>query len=195
MFSKILLVLSALSVTASAFAHVPRAAEIVPLSPFGGVAAVQSENNDTRLYYQRSDGSIHQYIVSNAFNVGHTSGLDTLLIPASEVQLGTPIAITSTISQFFGEIRIYFFSPSNILSEYIWMAAVGHFRGGPSCADCLTAAGLAVVPGSKVLYAMQNPSTGSLRVGFVSAGFPSTLAEADRAGAPNSTWQVAALPN
>ncbi|KAF8896007.1 hypothetical protein BD779DRAFT_1782262 [Infundibulicybe gibba] len=192
MFSKILFVLSALSVITSTLAHVGRAADVIPLSPLGGVGAVQGDNSDTRLYYQKSDGSINEYSVSNAFNAGNSTA-NIGLVPAGQAQLGTPIVATTINGDFLQEIHVYFFSPSNVLSEWIWANGIG-WRGGPSCTECLTTLGIAVVPGSKVLYAMGNPSTQSLRVGFESAGFPGTLAEADKAGTAGSTWQLAPLP-
>ncbi|KAF8896004.1 hypothetical protein BD779DRAFT_1466044 [Infundibulicybe gibba] len=190
MFSKILFVLSALSVITSAFPHVERAAELVPLSSVGGVGAVQTTTSDTRLYYQNSDGSISEYGITNTFSAGRRSS-NGVLVPAGQAQIGTPIVATTLGSADFKEIHVYFFSPDNILSEWIWQP--GGWRGGPTCTDCLTVSKFPVSPGSKILYAMQNPSaTGSLRVGFVSAKFPGTLSEADKSG---SGWQLAPLPN
>jgi hypothetical protein len=86
-------------------------------------------------------------------------------------------------------------SPTNILSEYIWTNAIG-WHGGPSCTNCITRSGFVVQPGNKVLYAIANDAAGSLatlRVGFVSAGAPTTISEADFS--PTKGWQVAQLPN
>ena len=47
--------------------------------------------------------------------------------------------------------------------------------------------------GSQVLYAMEDPTTKTVRVGFVSAGSPGTLSEAVRTS--GGAWSVASLPN
>ncbi|KAF8896005.1 hypothetical protein BD779DRAFT_1667882 [Infundibulicybe gibba] len=194
MFSKILFVLSALSVVTSALVHAERAVGFVPLSPRGGVGAIQASNSDTRLYYQNGDGSINEISISNAFDSGHITANNTI-IPANQAQLGTPIAAITTNGDFpQGTIHVYFFSPSDILSEYIWATGIG-WRGGPSCTECLTTSKIAVIPGSKVLYAMGNPLTRSLRVGFESTRFLGTLTEADKSGDLGSTWKVFPLPN
>ena len=86
-------------------------------------------------------------------------------------------------------------SPAQVLSEYIWTDALG-WRGGPSCTVCITADTFSVQPNSKVLYAMGNNAVGntaSLRVGFVSAGAPTTLSEVDFT--PAGGWKLVQLPN
>lgn len=88
-------------------------------------------------------------------------------------------------------MRVYFLSPSNILSEYYFTIATGAFRGGPSCTECLTASGFVAVPGSQVFYAMED-ADGIVRVGFASAGAPAgTLSEAILI--PGNRWQVSQL--
>ncbi|KAJ7115741.1 hypothetical protein C8R44DRAFT_739489 [Mycena epipterygia] len=59
------------------------------------------------------------------------------------------------------------------------------FMGGPSCTTCLTTQG-----SSDVLYAMANPAFNQFRVGFMSAGQPTTLSEAENFGAG---WQMGVL--
>ena len=80
---------------------------------------------------------------------------------------------TGNLEKF--QIHVYFLSPANVLSEYIWNAG---WQGGPSCTQCLTASNFVAAAGSQILYAMGNPDTAELRVGFVSAGAPTTLTEA-----------------
>ena len=47
--------------------------------------------------------------------------------------------------------------------------------------------------GSQVLYAMEDPTSKTIRVGFVSTGSPGTLSEAVRTS--GGAWSVASLPN
>jgi len=77
-----------------------------------------------------------------------------------------------------------------VLSEYIWTNAVG-WSGGSSCAECLTSSGFVAAAGSEVLYAMGNPATAELRVGFISAGAPGTISEAGHT--VGGEWQLAQL--
>ncbi|KAJ7892413.1 hypothetical protein B0H13DRAFT_1625594, partial [Mycena leptocephala] len=159
----------------------------------GNVAAVQATNGDTRLYSQNSNNTIQEIGVSSPFNGGgHSFGPDSL-VPGAEALGGTPIAAAIVNGTGFQEIHFFFVSPTNILSEYIWADA---WRGGPSCTDCITRSGFVVQPGNKVLYAVANDAAGSpatLRVGFVSAGAPGTISEADFS--PTKGWQVAQLPS
>ncbi|KAJ7892000.1 hypothetical protein B0H13DRAFT_1538956, partial [Mycena leptocephala] len=122
----------------------------------GNVAVVQATDlgGDTRLFYQNADNSIQQTGIHGAFNIGTFTGTG-LIVPAQEVVAGTPIA-AALISPAFTEMHVFFVSPSNILSEYIWSNAAGAFRGGPSCSDCITVNQFVVQPGSKVLYATGN---------------------------------------
>ncbi|KAJ6586320.1 hypothetical protein DFH09DRAFT_1143120 [Mycena vulgaris] len=161
-----------------------------PLTLVGNVAAVQATDlgGDTRLYYQNQDNSIQETSISGPFTSGTFEGTQ-VLIPANEVLPGTPIAAVTLNGNAFQEIHVFFVSPSNILSEYWWNGQT--WFGGPSCgSDCITQNQFAVQPGSKLLYAMSSTG-GPHRVGFVSAGNPGTLTEAD---ITPSGWQLAPLP-
>ncbi|KAL0572065.1 hypothetical protein V5O48_009883 [Marasmius crinis-equi] len=162
---------------------------IFPIAYHGAAAAVQAiqENSDTRIYYQHTDNSIHQIAVNGLFTTGRVFA-DDQFVPPEEVLEGTPIVATS-FGDTWQEIHFFFFSPGNILSEYIWKANVG-FHGGPNCSECITVNQFGVQPGSKVLYVMGNPGAHGLRVGFVSAGSPSTITEAVTNG---SGWQLATM--
>ncbi|KAJ7876904.1 hypothetical protein B0H14DRAFT_3859080 [Mycena olivaceomarginata] len=154
------------AVRASALLGNPRAVEpspdIVRIAPMGNVAAVQITTGDTRIFYQDSTGAIDIGGITAPLLSGGTAKANTPFIPASE-------------------IRIYFLSPENVLSEYIWTPS-GGFTGGPSCTRCLTAQGIVVQNGSQVLYAMANTAFNQFRVGFVSAGQPTTISEAENLG-------------
>ncbi|KAJ7936867.1 hypothetical protein B0H13DRAFT_2303187 [Mycena leptocephala] len=148
--------------------------EFRPLTFVGNVAAVATNAaGNTRIYYQNPDNSIQESIISGPFVVG-TFDASTLLVPADEVLCGTPIVAT-TISGTGFPIRVFFISPSYILSD-----------------GCITANQFAVEPGSTVLYALADSTPGTpLRVGFVSAGQPGMLTEADYTA---GKWQLASLP-
>ncbi|KAJ7897725.1 hypothetical protein B0H14DRAFT_2676651 [Mycena olivaceomarginata] len=163
---------------------------LVPIAPLGNVAAVQITTGDTRIYYQDSTGAIVQGVITGPFLSGGkaTAPAGGVHIPASEVLLYTPIvAITANTATYTG-VRVYFLSPEHVLSEYIWAPATG-FIGGPSCIKCLTTQGINVQNGSNVLYAMANTAFTQFRVGFVSAGQPTTVSEAENLG---GGWGVAA---
>ncbi|KAF8205948.1 hypothetical protein K438DRAFT_1963733 [Mycena galopus ATCC 62051] len=118
-----------------------------------------------------------------------------MLVPAGEVVLGMPIAAIVSTTTTFNRIRLYFVSPFNILSEYIFDIGTG-WHGGPSCVDCITVEDFVVNPGNHVLYAMwntvptpENPIT--IWVGFTSAGAPDGLTEAEWDNM--HTWRLAEL--
>lgn len=67
--------------------------ELVPVSPAGNVAALQDPTGNTRLYYQKADGSIWQIAMAGPFTTG-VGFSDVQLVPASEALLGTPIITT-----------------------------------------------------------------------------------------------------
>jgi hypothetical protein len=163
--------------------------EFRPLTFVGNVAAVATNTaGSTRIYYQNPDNSIQESIISGPFVVG-TFDASTLLVPADEVLCGTPIVAT-TISGTGFPIRVFFISPSYILSEYAWTGTI--WEGWPTCSGCITANQFTVEPGSTVLYALADSTAGTpLRVGFVSAGQPGTLTEADYTA---GKWQLASLP-
>ncbi|KAJ7811337.1 hypothetical protein B0H14DRAFT_3479789 [Mycena olivaceomarginata] len=185
--------------TAAAFTSINGIAvpEIVPVSAVGNVAAVQGTAvGDTRLFFQNPDNSIEEFAINSPFNGGGHFGGSGVLAPANEVLADTPIAAVTINGTDLQEFHVFFVSPKNILSEYIWTTSSGINHGGPNCTTCITASGFVVQPGSKVLYVMANDAVGSpatLRVGFVSAGAPGTISEADFS--PAKGWQLAQLPN
>jgi hypothetical protein len=179
----------------------------------GNVAAVQITTGDTRIFFQDSTGAIIIGGVSAPFLSGGRNGGNSVLVPAGEVLPHTPIvAITANTATYTGvrrlshhthlaipdcpQVRLYFLSRSNVLSEYIYPATIaqntGGFMGGASCTACLTMQGIVTSSTSPVLYAMANPAFNQFRVGFVSAGQPTTVSEAENLGAG---WQVATFPN
>ncbi|KAJ7437004.1 hypothetical protein FB451DRAFT_1406535 [Mycena latifolia] len=161
---------------------------LVPIAPMGNVASVQVTTGDTRIFYQDSTGAINIGGVTAPFLSGGAAKANTPFIPAGEVLPYTPIAAITANTATYTGIRIYFFSRENVLSEYIWAPNVG-FTGGPTCTKCLTAQGIVAQKGSEVLYAMANPAFNQFRVGFISAGQPATISEAENLG---GGWGVAA---
>ncbi|KAF9061820.1 hypothetical protein BDP27DRAFT_1369361 [Rhodocollybia butyracea] len=150
------------------------------------MGAAQVTDGDTRVFYQDSKaGTIVQVAVSNAFNIGQFEGTN-VVVPSDEVRNNTPIAVPSPTQATFSVLRVFFFSPDNILSEYFFNGT--GFEGGPTCTTCITAEGFVGVAGSQMLYALANTVT--LRVGFVSAGSPGTISEAVNSG---NGWSVASL--
>ncbi|KAJ7908911.1 hypothetical protein B0H13DRAFT_2015800 [Mycena leptocephala] len=119
--------------------------------------------------------------ISGPFTSGRLYAGDEL-VPANEVQANTLIAATTINGKISRRwVHVFFISPSNVLSEYIFRPSTG-WRGGSSCTECIDTSGFIVQPGNRVLYAMGNTEAGSLallRVGFVSAGAPDGLTEAD----------------
>ncbi|KAJ6570451.1 hypothetical protein DFH09DRAFT_1153586 [Mycena vulgaris] len=172
------------------------APEIRPISTASSASAVQNHTGDTRIFYQNTDDkSIHQIVLLGTFSSGSFEA-DGSLIPANEVLLGTPIVAVSANPDGlnFQDIHVFFVSPTNILSSYVWQPSTG-WRGGSSCAPCITNSMFGVQAGSKLLYAMANGAAGSpalLRVGFVSAGATSTLSEATFTAAVG--WRLAQIP-
>lgn len=86
-------------------------------------------------------------------------------------------------------MHVFFFSRQNVVSEYMWKN--GAFVGGANCAECITVQGF-VATRNSFLYALENLSRPSLRVGFVSAGSPSTVTEAE--SSDDGRWQLAVFP-
>ncbi|KAJ7722720.1 hypothetical protein B0H16DRAFT_1600015 [Mycena metata] len=163
--------------------------EFRPVTFVGDVAAVVTNTaGSTHIYYQNPDNSIQETITSAPFVVG-TFEASTAIVPADEVLCGTPIAAT-TISNTGFPIRVFFVSPNYILSEYAWTGTA--WEGWPQCSGCITANQFAVEPGSSVLYALAGSTADVfLRVGFVSAGQPGTLTEAEFTG---GKWELLSLP-
>ncbi|KAJ7026372.1 hypothetical protein C8F04DRAFT_1238657 [Mycena alexandri] len=159
--------------------------KLVPLAPMGNVAAVQIPNGDTRVFFQDATGNIVIARVTQPLLSGGTYIPIESVVPAREVLPSTPIVAIAANTATWTAMRIYFLSPANVLSEFTWVP--GGFSGGPSCATCLTAQGI-VVANSKVLYAMANTAFNQFRVGFVSAGQPTTISEAENLA---GSWGVA----
>ncbi|KAF7347957.1 hypothetical protein MSAN_01747800 [Mycena sanguinolenta] len=173
-------------VAALASSTIARAAVPTPdfskIFPAGPIAVVQVPSGDTRLFFQSSNASIELISINGPFLTGTIYDRE-MLVPAGEAVLGTPIAVVASTTTTFNGIRLYFVSPSNILSEYIFDINTG-WSGGPSCVDCMTVENFVVNPGNHVLYAMwntaptaENPIT--IRVGFTGAGAPEGLTEAE----------------
>jgi len=167
---------------------------LVPLSV--NVAAVElfgTRDTQTRLIYQDSNGAIAQYgVVNGPFTTGQTQ-FSNILVPASEPILrGTPVAVTAIGNADQG-FHVYFLGPDRSLKEYKWTASVGG-RYGNACPECIDHTGFTVAAGSNWLYALENPSSNVLRVGFVSPGAPGTLSEAVKIN-DGAAWQFAPLPN
>ncbi|KAF8896013.1 hypothetical protein BD779DRAFT_1493456 [Infundibulicybe gibba] len=143
-----------------------------------GVGAVQvGAKNETRLYSQNNDGSISEFGRVGAFNVAGPT-LNKVLIPAGQVQIGTPIAATTTRDDFT-EIHVFFFSPgpNSVLRE--WVSDSTGWNPG-----AVNALNFPVTPGSQALYALQNGK--DIRVGFFSPGVSNgTLVEAIK---QNGVW-------
>ncbi|KAJ7899745.1 hypothetical protein B0H13DRAFT_1718066 [Mycena leptocephala] len=177
-------------------AHTPRKADvIVPITPFSAASAVQGHTGDARLHWQNGpgDGGIYQIDVNGPLTTGiHVA--TTPIVPGNEALLGTPIATVVNLdsSGTISEIRLYFFSPDHVLSEYIEDSS--GVRGGPFCTDCITTLRFGVEPGSTALYALRdNAASGIIRVGFISAGAPTTFSEA--VFTTQGGWQLGQLHN
>lgn len=80
-------------------------------------------------------------------------------------------------------MHVFFFSTMGILNEYIWDGL--RWNGGTNCDQCINKGNFTGAGTGEVLYAMQDPSTKLLRVGFVSVDSPSTITEAVRASGGN----------
>ncbi|KAJ7131856.1 hypothetical protein C8R43DRAFT_1207096 [Mycena crocata] len=184
---------SVLGIAANAVRAAPKP-EVFPVSALGNVAAVQSiPSGDTRLWFQNVDRSISQIAASGPFTSGGRFESVFTLVPGSEVLSGTPIAAATVNGTSLQEIHLFFLSPTNILSEYIWDNFIG-WHGGAGCTTCITTNQFVVQAGSKVLYVMGNDAAGNtadLRVGFVSAGAPGTFSEVNFT--PAKGWQLAQL--
>lgn len=79
-----------------------RKAEVVPFTPLGAVAAIQDQTGDTRIYYQKADGSIWQWCEKGTFTAGVPSTCNAMIIPANEVLPGTPLAVTPIVTPSYG---------------------------------------------------------------------------------------------
>ncbi|KAJ7050169.1 hypothetical protein C8F01DRAFT_1090335 [Mycena amicta] len=163
----------------------PVADSIFPISFVGNISPIQQTNfaGDTRIYMQRPDNSIIEVAVGGPLSVGHVFSVETL-VDAADVQFQTLIAaVTLNPAAFQTEVHIFYISSNNTIAE-VWTLN-GVVMRGPTCSTCIDRQGFTVQPGNRVLYAMSTQageSTGNvkLRVGFVSAGSPSTYI--DRGG-------------
>jgi hypothetical protein len=68
------------------------------------MAAVQITSGDSRLYYQKADGSIWQYAVNGPFDTG-AGFADDQITPADEVLKGTPIVAVQREGSAFQEVN------------------------------------------------------------------------------------------
>ncbi|KAF8063197.1 hypothetical protein FPV67DRAFT_1505488 [Lyophyllum atratum] len=188
------------------------AVNFVPVSPQGNVAAIQLPGPpvQTRLYWQDNTGAIVQYALTNgAFTTGKSISSAVVVVPATDVLRYTPIvatvigdasqgvcpclpycSLTANISMF--ELHVFFLAPNRTLSEWRFTVPAGG-RSGDACPGCIVHSGFAVAEGSDVLYALEEPISKGLRVGFVSPGAPGTLTEAVSAD-DGATWQLATMP-
>jgi ABC-type taurine transport system substrate-binding protein len=64
--------------------------------------------SDTRVYFQNSDNSISEALVSGSLNVGKFEG-SSVLVPAAQVAQGTPIVAFSNSN--FSEVSMLPFGP------------------------------------------------------------------------------------
>ncbi|KAL0068663.1 hypothetical protein AAF712_004379 [Marasmius tenuissimus] len=184
------------------------------VSPLAYISGIQSTNTDSRMFYQKSDGSIWQTCISGHFVGGRTT-CDTQIVPRTEAISSTPIASVansnlsevSTAAKYcsspsftrrdshtllpVSQWHLFFVSPTNTLSEYIYQASSvsasnpSGIRGGASCADCITSEKLSVfTTKNKALEAFYqiNNDTPKLRVWFISAGQTTTITEAGKEG-------------
>ncbi|KAF7293075.1 hypothetical protein MIND_01206900 [Mycena indigotica] len=175
----------------------PTTDSIFPISFVGNIASLQQTNfaGDTRIYMQQPDNSITELNINGPLSSARLVGTMTL-VPAAEVQFQSLIAAVSLDPGAFGvEAHVFFISPQNTLAEY-FTANNQPWKGGVSCTTCIDRQGFAVQPGNRVLYAMSTQApegTGNfkLRVGFVSAGSPGTLSEAEFN--PSTGWKLVQL--
>lgn len=185
MFSKLLLTFALALSMGGAFA----APSVVPFTTKSDIAIIQNPNGngDSRIYYQPASGTITEYSLSGNFDTGKTKGTGPLaIVPAAQAFQGTPIS--AVVFKDYVEVHVFFLSPQGILSEYYWSAATS-WKGGPGCAECVTALGIRV--NGRALSATLNPIGNVIAVGFVSAAAPGTLTEVVKR---NGKWVVAPLP-
>ncbi|KAF8964477.1 hypothetical protein BDZ97DRAFT_1757827 [Flammula alnicola] len=148
-----------------------------------GSTAIQLANGDTRIYYQAADGAIHE-----AGGVGSVASgaaySDNILIPAQDVRINTPVAVTTWGAEF-EQIRLYFIGSDNLIRERRYTR--NQTPWGPGGLD---AKRYKAAPNSGLLYAIvtdNNP-----RVGFQSADAPESITEA--AYTLGGGWVDAKLP-
>lgn len=71
-------------------------AALLPTTYFGtGVAAMQVDNGDTRIYYQGVDGAIYHTGGFGSAASGAEYRTGVILVPAEKVRFNTPIAVIS----------------------------------------------------------------------------------------------------
>jgi hypothetical protein len=86
--------------------------QAVPFHPAGNVAAVQGNtgvNGNTRLYFQNADNTIGQGIVQYPpLSSPHISSF-SVIVPAAEAMVGTPIAAVMVNGTALQEVIYLFF--------------------------------------------------------------------------------------
>ncbi|THU79721.1 hypothetical protein K435DRAFT_520523 [Dendrothele bispora CBS 962.96] len=200
-------VLSLLSVFASIPAvlsapatQAAQAAQAFAVAPIASIAGLEASNGDSRLFYQKSDGSIWTSCVSGHWDSGGKTTCDFQVVPRTEALLNTALAAAGDPD--LNEWHLYFFSPTSTVSEYIFQSSSisstnpSGIRGGASCTDCITAEAFnAVVAKNRALWAMFENDNGvnKLRVWFASAGQPNTITEAGKRG--TDVWKQIGMPN
>ncbi|KIK66791.1 hypothetical protein GYMLUDRAFT_82159 [Collybiopsis luxurians FD-317 M1] len=163
----------------------------VAVAGVSNMDALTLSSGETQIYYQNSTTrGITLLSVSNVFNSGHFQS-SIPLAPSSEVRQTSPIAVAA-IGDPWTEIHVFFVSPLNVLSEYIWTSSTNAWQGGPSCSACLTSDGYLASASSNMLYALVTATSTctTWRVGFVSAGVSNTITEVINTG---SGWILAPL--
>ncbi|ESK92285.1 hypothetical protein Moror_4683 [Moniliophthora roreri MCA 2997] len=201
---KFLSLVSALGAAGVAFAA-PRSGPVLQpnayaVAPLSTVAGLQADNGDSRMFYQRTDNSIWMTCVSGHWESGGKTTCDVQIVARTEALGSTPLAVVgdSTLNEW----HLYFVSPTNTLSEYIFQTSTisatnpSGIRGGTSCSDCITSELFNVVSTkNKALWAMMQNDNGvrKIRVWFVSAGQPNTLTEAGKRG--DEVWKLIGMPN
>ncbi|KAL0567138.1 hypothetical protein V5O48_014850 [Marasmius crinis-equi] len=169
------------------------------VAPLATIAGIQAASGDSRMFYQKPDGSIWMTCVSGHWTSGHTT-CDSQIVPAGQALSTTPLTAVNTPDMT--EWHLYFVTPTNTLAEYIFQSSAmtatnpSGVRGGPSCTDCITTEQFAVVSTKNkvlnALYQIDNDQP-KLRVWFISAGQPNTVMEAGKQG--DQVWQLIGMPN
>ncbi|KAK7047479.1 hypothetical protein VNI00_006710 [Paramarasmius palmivorus] len=180
-----------------------KAAPAPSIDILGDVEIAQAPNGNSFIFYQSaSTFDIMMVHVTDAFTDGQSKNVQ-VIVPASEVMRGTPLAIAQLNrgekgDNDLGNLDLFFFSPDGVLSGYRYLNdETPHWRGGAACGLCVTHQNYQAASsfrGSLFLYAdggNWKKSGAGIRVGFRSANFPNTVTEADR---HHSKWHLSPLP-
>jgi len=73
-------------------AEAAQAANAFSVAPIASIAGIQASNGDSRLFYQKSDGSIWSSCVSGHWESGGKTTCDFQVVPRTETLLNTPLA-------------------------------------------------------------------------------------------------------